>query len=907
MTSYDFRFFNYFVYCTLACLSLAMGEARAQDTLKIPAKRDIETTVVYAAEDSAVTDVVTKIIYLYGKAKIEYGDIKLTAAYISFDQENNTLFATGKLDSLGRFRDVAKFTQGQDNYEADTMRYNFKTQKAVVIGIVTKQDEGFITSRRAKKSATGEMYALGSHYTTCNKKHPHWYINASRIKMVPNKHVICGPFNLVIADIPTPLGFAFGMFPLNEKRKSGIVVPTYGEDAQRGFFLRNGGYYWAVNDYMAADFMGGLYTNGSWELTPNFNYIKRYRYSGNFNLSINKRVGGDEFEKSIGNDFRVSWSHTPTPRGRSSFSANVNFSSNNFNRRNNTFNPQSQLSNTSNSGINYSTSFNVGKSQANLAISVTQDQNTGTGVMNLQLPNFNFSVNRIYLFKKEGKRIPEWLKNMSIQYTLVAGADYTNNYLQRAQGFGFIVSNAANAPTSIVQLDDPLQLSAGTTTQPIPAFNLQNLPEIIRNAQIGAIHSIPLSTTIKLFKHFRLSPSLSYREAWFPYKLDYAWEASKKGVRVDTLRGFHRAYSYSASASLTTQVFGIFRFGKKGRIEAIRHTLIPNISVSFNPNQEGDKFGYFRTLQINTDGRQQIVSRFQGFNPSAPITLNQSGVINFDIQNIFEAKIRPKLDTGEVKKVKILDNLSLNSSYNLFADSLHLAPIQLNARTNIFQLIDINFSSTFEPYAYEAVWVDADNKVLAQYKSRSFRWEKGGRDWLQLANANLSFSANLTPEGFKKKSNEKIAGATKQLNTKNPANVDQQRAKQELQNMQQNPLMYVDFDIPWTLSVGYNFSYSKIGYSPQSLQQVLRFGGDLSLSKTWKVSVSSGYDITGKAFTLTNIDFHKDLHCWDASFNWNPFGQFQSYSFDLKVKASMLQDLKVSKRRIWSDRDLFGR
>ena len=900
------------------CLAYLTQQARAQDkplskdttkskieTIKIPKKRDIETTVLYFAEDSAITDVATKIIYLYGKAKIKYGDIDLAADFISFDQENNMLFATGKRDSLGRFRDVAKFKQGSDEYEADTMRYNFKTQKAVVIGIVTKQDEGFVTSQRAKKSATGEMYALNSHYTTCNRKHPHWYINASKLKMIPNKQVICGPFNLVIADIPTPLGFAFGMFPLSEKQKSGIVVPTYGEDADRGFFLRNGGYYWAVNDYMAADFLGGLYTNGSWSFTPTFAYLKRYRFTGNFNLSFNRNVGGDAFKSTKGSDFRVGWTHTPTPRGRSSFSANVNFSSNNFNRRNNTFNPQAQLSNTANSGVNYSTSFNIGKSQANVALSATQDQNTGTGVMNIQLPNLNFSLNRIYLFKREGSKAPDWLKNMNIQYTLTAGANYTNNYLTRGQSFGFRVSNIATSPVNVVQIDDPFQNNV-VNTAPIPAFNLANLPEIMRNAQIGAIHSIPLSTTIKLLKHFRLSPSLSYREAWFPYKLDYAWEANKKGVRVDTSRGFHRAHSYSASATINTQIFGIFRFGKNSRIEAIRHTLAPSVSISFSPNQAGDKLGYFKNIQIDTTGKIQPVSRFQGFTPSAPIGLNQSGVINFDLQNIFEAKIRPKSDTGEVRKMKILDNLSINSSYNIFADTLKLSPIQVSARTNIFNLIDINFGSTFEPYSYEPTWIGENNKVLSQYKSRYFRWEKGGRDWLQLSNANLNFSLNLTPDGFKKKTAEKVANATKQLNAKNPNNIDQQRAKQELQNIKQNPEAYIDFDIPWTLNLSYLFTYNKQGYLDKSLSQMLSFGGDLKLSKTWKIAVTSGYDITNKGFVLTNIDIHKDLHCWEASFNWNPFGQFQSYSFDLKVKASMLQDLKVSKRRTWADRDVLS-
>lgn len=878
------------------------------DTIPIPAKRDIETTVKYFAEDSVVTDAITKEIYLYGKAWIEYGDIKLEAAYITFDQENNTLFATGKLDSLGRFRDVAKFKQGEDAYEADTMRYNFKTQKAVVKGIVTKQQEGFITSERSKRTETGEMYALNSHYTTCNKKHPHWYINASRLKMVPNKHVVCGPFNMVIADIPTPIMFPFGMFPLNEKRKSGLVIPTYGEDAQRGFFLRNGGYYWAVNDYMAADFMGGVYTNGSWELMPTFNYLKRYRFTGNIGLSLNRRVGGDEFNPTKAMDFSFRWSHNPTPRGKSSFSANVSLTSNNFNQRNNTFNMQQQLSNSTNSGVNYSTSFNLGKSQANLALSVTQDQNTGTGVLNLQLPNLNFSINRIYLFRKEGRRVPDWLKNLNIAYTLTGGANFTNNYLQRSQSLGFKVSNAPALPTNTVQIENPLG-QANNNQPAIPSFNAENLPEILRNAQIGAIHTIPLSTSIKLFKHLNFSPSLSYREAWFPYKLNYTWEEDKKAVRVDTSMGFHRAYSYSASAGMNTQIFGIFRFGKKSRIEAIRHTIAPTIGFSFAPNQAGDRLGFFRQVQIDSTGRISNISRFQGFTPAAPITLSESGSITFQVNNIFEAKMRPKSDTGEVKKVKLLDNLSFGTSYDLFAEQFNLAPINMSARTNIAQLIDINFSGTFEPYLYEAQWIDETNTVLRQERINTFRWTQKGYDWLQLSNANLNFSFNLTPESFKQKTQQKAQQAQNNLAQRgqNNANIDTQRNKQELQNVQQNPNEYVDFDVPWTLAFNYNFSYNKVGYNPSAVQQVIGFNGDVSLSKTWKLAFQSGYDVRAKGFTMTSLNFHKDLHCWEAVFNINPFGQFQSYSFDLRVKASMLQDLKVSKRRTWFDRDVFGR
>ncbi|NJO01855.1 MAG: LPS-assembly protein LptD [Bacteroidia bacterium] len=386
----------------------------ASDTIEI--RGDIETTITYYAEDSIVQDFPTNVAYLYGNAKITYGNIELTAAQIEIDQITNIVTARGVPDTTGRLRGAPVFQQGAESYEADSMRYNFKTQKGVVLGIVTQQGEGYLQGSRAKRLSTGVMYAAEGKYTTCNLKHPHWFIDANKIKLIPEKQVVTGPFNLVVSDVPTPLGFAFGIFPFTDKRRSGIVFPIYGESADRGFFLRNGGYYWFINDYMAAEFLGEIYTDGSWGLDTRFTYRSRYKFNGQSSIRYARRLIGDEGNTSNAEDFWIRWSHSPVPRGRSSFSASVNFGSSRFNERN-TFDPQLQISNNFNSSISYQTGFDIGGTQATLGLSIRHDQNSQSNVVNLVAPDFNFAINRIYPFKREGTTAKNFIQRISLSYS----------------------------------------------------------------------------------------------------------------------------------------------------------------------------------------------------------------------------------------------------------------------------------------------------------------------------------------------------------------------------------------------------------------------------------------------------------------------------------------------------------
>lgn len=869
--------------------ALGQDKKPVKDTIKI--QGDIKTTIEYYAEDSIVADVLTNVIYLYGKAKIKYGDISLTATQIEIDQKTNTVTARGMPDSLGRLRGVPIFTQGNDKYEADSMKYNFKSEKGIIRGIVTQQGEGYVSSNIAKKGEDGEMFAQYSKYTTCNLKHPHWYINASKIKMIPDKQIVSGPFNLVIADIPTPLGFAFGIFPFTENQRSGIIIPTYGESKDRGFFLRQGGYFWNISDYITATFLGEIYTNGSWGGNFILDYRDRYKFSGAFDLRFNQLFQGEENERTKAEDFWLRWNHNPVTRGKSSFSASVNFGTQRFNQRRE-FNLQNQISNNFSSSVNYNSNFNIGETPVTYGLSARQDQNSQTGVMNVTLPDFNLAVNRIYPFKKKDETAKNFIQKINLAYS-VNGSVRLSNQGVSSSSFPFKVANRE------IFLDEE---GKETTTAPVEDFNLANFSSIARKAQIGAIHNIPITTTLKLLNYISLNPSANFQMAWYPQRLNYTWVESAKAVRVDTLKKFSNVYSFNTSLALTTRIYGTFIFNRKNkdaRIQAIRHVITPNISLGYTPNLSGEKYGFYQNIQIDSTGRRQAISRYTGFQPGAPISTNESGVIGFGLQNNFEMKIKPKGDTAKAKKISLLDNLSFAGSYSLVADSLNLSNISMNARTRILNVIDFNFTGILDPYQYQLTR-NTDGSTSQRRINKFYLTE--GRGIGQLSNFNISVGASLTPDSFKKQTENKINQAKDALGAiKDP--VERNTTERQLEAIQQNPEMYVDFDIPWTLSMSYNVSYTKQGFDESRVTQQISFNGNISLTKTWKIGFNSGFDISAKSLSTTNLNIMKDLHCWEMRFDWNPFGAYQFYSFTLGIKSSLLKDLKIQRNRSFYDRN----
>lgn len=840
------------------------------DSLNVKHKGDIETTIKYSARDSIRLDVVTQTAYLYGEAKINYGDITLEAEQIEINWATSTLTAIGVPDSTGKVKGVPLFKEKDDKYSADIIKYNFKTRKGIISGIVTQQGEGYVQGEKVKRTDEA-LFINSAIYTTCNLAHPHFHISANKLKVIPQDKIVTGPFNLYVADVPTPLGFILGIFPVPKKNRSGLIFPMYGESRDRGFFLRNGGYYFAINDYVASRLIGEIYTLGSYGLQSQTNYISRYKFRGNLDLAYNHRKstnpnfgvaeGAKEFYSV--EDYKIVWNHQTVSKKNSRLSAAVNFGSTTFNR-NNAYNPAAYLTNTMTSSISYSKAF--GGTPFNLSLAARSTQNNNTGVYDFTFPDFAFNMNRIYPFKKKIGDGNSWYEKINISYSSVGSIQASN------------LSGVRRGRTAEGENLDTLKL------------NFDNLGRIFSPpyAKSGLRHSASVATTIKALKYFNLNPSLNFNEYMYFNRLNYRTIGpdTNQVVTNDTLRRFSNAYDFNFSTDLTTRIFGSVYF-KKGRLMGVRHTLIPTLNYTYRPDFS-KQFGgpSYQVIPVRTSAAgepvDQSLSRYSGFLYGAP-GKGTSNLLSFSLNNTLEAKVKTKNDSvNPTKKIPILENVSMNGSYDFTADSLNFSLINFSARTRLFNRLDINFNYTYDPYVYQR-----DSTVgTTIYQRRVNEWETVPGLRKRSLLYSLMLSTNLNPTA--KKKNYKAPNAT----------------QAELDVINANPQMYVDFNIPWSMYVSYNLSVSQVGFNPKSLIQTLSFNGDLRISEKWKIGFNSGYDITNQAITYTQFNIYRDLHCWEMRFNWIPFGYRQSYSFDINVKASILQDLKLNRKRDWYDNSL---
>lgn len=828
---------------------------------------DIETTVVYFAKDSVRFDVVNRIMHLYNEAKITYGTVVLEAGYIKVDWQNFTLTAHALKDTSGAAIGIPIFTDEGQNYNADSIKYNFKTGKGLVKGIVTQQEDGFLQSDRAKRLPDGTLFNASSLYTTCDLKEPHFAIHARKLKLNPGKNVVSGPFNLEINGIPTPLGFAFGMFPMPDKRNSGLIIPTYGESADRGYFLRDGGFYWAVNDYLSMRFLGQIYTAGGWGTTLDANYKKRYAYSGNLNLSYNKVVRqGDAFDDNITKDFWIKWSHAPVPRGTGRFSANVNFGTATYNQ-NNSFNVSNFLRSSFNSSVSYSKSFPG--SPFSLSANVRHNQNVQTDEVHV-LPELNFTMNRVFPFKKflrSGSKSP--LAALNVSYSFRSKADLTNNI----------------GPISVSGATNTIQTDYDNLPDTI-LFNFNNASLIFEEANYGGVHRIPISTSINVLKYFQLTPNFTYEEYWYPKRLNYEWDETEEALRIEEEDGFYRAYSFNTNLSASTTFYNFFYFKNKLPIKAIRQLITPSASLGYRPDFESEAYGFYQTVQVDTSGEIRNLSRFAGSIYGGP-SGGKSESFTISLETQFEAKVASKKDTitGE-KKVQLL---RMNTSYNVLADSFNLSNINFTTNAKLWNnKISLTLRGVFDPYAYDPTY-DEDGVLQSQTRTPQYTWNEG--QGLRLSSMTVSANTRLSPEGFK--------GGDDPLQRSTAAGQDPRQAV--LDDIAAHPDRYVDFNIPWSLNLRYNLRYSKTGFDEPTIAQTLDFSGDLSLTEKWKMTFSSGYDFSQKDFSYTSLGINRDLHCWEMAVSWIPFGVRQSYSIDIRVKSAILKDLKVSKRNLWYD------
>lgn len=835
------------------------------DTLKTDSLRKnskkgkIEVEVKATAEDSTVYDRKNNILYLYGKARVTYGEQQIDAGFIRFNQNDNTVFAKGKTDSLGRFSGLPIFKDPKEGtLTADSVYYNFKTSRGKIYQVYTEQEGGYITGGKIKKQANDEVHLKNVVYSTCNLPagHQHFGIVITRGIATKNQ-IITGPAFLEVEGVRIPLPIPFGFFPKPNKRASGIILPSVREDPTLGFALADFGYYIGLNDYWDLTLKGSVYSKGSYEMNAASRYTKRYKYTGNIFLAYSSRKYGVEGTPGYDNptkDFQIRWSHQQNPNAHpgTTFSASVNASTRGAFRNVPGYNYQQIVQNQLNSSISYSKTW--ANTPFSLSTSIRHSQDLTSGTVSLGLPSLNFSMTTINPFdNKDRVGEQKWYQRIAVGYNLKA-------------------DNQLNTFDSLL-------------------FKPQTLSKI----RSGIQHSIPISMSSKIFKYFQFSQSLNYNENWYfqtirkHYVVTPTPTGTKNSVAIDTVQGFKRAADYSISGSLSTKIYGQVNF-KKGKLVAVRHVLTPNIGFSFRPDFGKPSFGYYDSVQVDQSGRKQAYSIFEGSLYGGPGN-GRSAAMNFGLDNNIEIKVKSDKDTTNngIKKIPILQGLSVNGSYNFVADSLKLSQLSFSGRTFFTEKLGISFYGSLDPYVF---YKELNNGQLQGRDINRYRWQDGKLPRLTNLGFSFDYSLNSSSLGKNNASNNPPTG---QNNPNLFARLNAQQ-RDQLQQINRDANAFVDFSIPWNLSFGYNFNYSNSGLV-KSVVQTLNANGDFSLTPKWKVQFNSGYDFENHKISLTSFSIYRDLHCWDMSIRWIPFGPFQSYSIDLKVKASILQDLKLSKRR----------
>ena len=833
---------------------------------------EIETTVNYVASDSIFYNLENQKISMFGESNIDYGSINLQAEEIEVDWNKKTIDANFKLDSLGKKVGKPIFSEDNQSYETDKITYNFDSKKAKIKGIVTQLDDAYMQGKDVKKNEFDELFIHDAKYTTCNLAEPHFHISARKIKVIPGKKVVSGPFHLKFRDVPTPLGFIFGMFPQPKKTVSGIIMPNYGEEKRRGFYLRDGGYYFAVNEKLDLQLTGDVYSKGSYGLSLGTNYKKRYAYNGSLRFDYNSTKMGEFEDSGISKDFSLAWSHSPDSRGKSSrFSSSVNFQTNSYNQNKNLVysNFNESINAQFNSNISYSKTFKG--TPFNFSANLRHSQNVQTKKVNLTLPDISYNMSRIYPFKNVGKLGKTALGKLSISHRFTGKVQLSNAGIGSNLSGINIVNSADNFSEQI-------------------EFNLDNFNSIIDRSKIGVKHTIPVSTSFNLFKYFTLSPNLNYEEIWYLKKLNYSYNEVENGVRIDTTNSFSRAWSYNTAFSMSTRIYGTLFF-KKGKIKAIRHVISPEVSFSFSPDFTKPKFGYYEDVRINEEGDTKLLSKYENFLYGTP-RIGSSASMNFYIGNNLELKVLDKNDSiSGTKKIKIFENLAFTSSYNFLADSFKLSPIRFNARTSFFKgLVNLSLSGNIDPYTYRmdsTVESSSGSKIIYQRRVSDLallnKQGIGSLDFINIA-LGFRFSANDFKSDARDTELDSEYGTAEQLNYINS-----------------NMAEYIDFNVPWSVNASYNLNRRKLGYRDPTITQTLTFSGDLSISEKTKLSFRSGYDFKNKMMTQTSINATRDLHCWRINFSWVPFGRFQSYNLSINAVSALLQDLKLEKRSRFFD------
>ena len=799
-----------------------------EDTVKATASStdELKSKVKYSAKDTIRFNIAEDKVFLRNEAQINYENMTIKAGYIEIDWATRTLYAEGVKDTDGVMKQLPVFTQDNENFTAYTMRYNFDTKRGKITHVVTQEGQGYIHGDTVKRQENNDFFIRNGKYTTCNLDTPHFYIASNKLRIINQKKIVTGPAYLVIEDVPTPLVIPFGFFPNKKGRSSGLIFPTFGESASRGFFLQKIGWYFGFSDYIDAAITSDIYTLGSYLVNVSSDYAKRYRFRGNVRLNYSeiKTSYPELSDYSVSRDFLVNWVHTQDAKAHpgSNFSASVTAGTGSF-YRNNLSSASNYLNNTYRSSISYSRSW-LGTPYS-LSASLNHSQSTLTHDIDISAPDVSFNIARISPFQRKNKIGEErWYEKIGTSYSMHA-------------------INRISTKDSLL-------------------FEKETLNKLSNGIQ----HSIPLSTSFKVLKYFNLSPSVNYTERWYFYTIQKQFDAQQLKTLTDTTRHFSAARDYSFAASMSTRVYGMFDFSKSP-VAAIRHVMTPSIGFSYRPDFSEEHFGYYKKYVSDTLGTESTYSIYEGQVFGGP-SAGKAGIITFSLDNNLEMKVRTQSDTGaSLKKVKLLESLSFSSGYNLIADSLRVLPISASGRTTLFDRLNVSFGASFDPY----VVTQAGKRINQSEIDVNHRLAR-------MTTAGIALSGNIASG----QSDEK---------------------KKKIQEQNLNPDDYIDFTVPYSLSLNYTLNYSKPSdYSQSNTSQSVSFSGDIKLTDRWKVGYTSGYDFRAHDFTYSSFSFYRDMHCWEMRMTWIPFGGQQSYNFQINVKASVLQDLKLTKKNDFYDR-----
>ncbi len=825
----------------------------------------LEDVISGKNKDSMVVDLKNNVIFVYREGDVTYQDMNLKADYMQINMGTKNIYAHGydvesdPADSLSVRTDSLKakkttrpeFLQGGTSYVMDTITYNIETEKAIIKGVTTKEGEGFLIGDKIKKMPDNSFNIKDGIYTTCDNPEPHFCLKITKGKMIPGKKIITGPSYLHIEGVDIPfLGTPFAFFPVMGGRQSGFIVPEYGEEYVKGFFLRNGGYYFALNDYIDITALGGFYTLGSWEASASSRYMKRYKYSGGLNIRYSKDIIGEKEDADYVNtgNFSLTWSHSQDPKFKpnSTFSASVNFSSSGYSKYGST-NMEDYLNTQTNSSVAYSKSW--AGTPFSLSTNLQHSQNSRDTTISLSFPNLVFNMSSISPFKrKEAVGKERWYEKVTLRYT----GSFANN---------------------VTVKEDELFTE-----------------DMVKKMKNGVQHSIPISTSFNLLKYINITPNANYNEKWYFSKIDKQWdEDQNRVVNSDTTYGFYRVFNYNYNVAASTKLYGTYQFGPKFPIQAIRHVLTPNISFGYTPDFGDEKYGYYKPVQSNANGDVTYYSPYEGSLYGVP-GRGESAAISFGLTQTLEMKVKSESDTSGVKKIKIIENLSANSSYNFLADSLNLAPFSLSLRTTLFENFGLNISATLDPYVVDKATGRRINKFMLSEG-------KIGR----ITSAGWSF-------GYTFNSRKSDEPAINDINSgvemdANQADFFSDPQNQDIDANTRRAMMtskYYDFDVPWNLGFNYSLRYSNDGVR-QSVDQTLGFTGSITLSKKWGTTFNGGYDFEAKELTPGTITISRDLHCWQMGFTWVPIGYRKSWSFNIGVRSAMLKDLKYDKSSSFYD------